>query len=172
LSRSGSSPIQCPWSTTRAAATTAIRAAITNNRTTGHDFEVLVAESLRLVKVTARKIRLSARRNVLPDTVFFTRPHDTQWAFDEHLGRFAEGDEEARLQLTADASRYSRILSALEWQESGLSHHRTILQDHHSFRPGGDERFRRQIWRSLALVLDFTCCARACAPEVSAEKTL
>jgi hypothetical protein len=37
----------------------AIRAAITNHRTTAHDLDVLVAESLRLGKTAVRELRRS-----------------------------------------------------------------------------------------------------------------
>jgi len=44
-------------STTRIAGKTAIRAAVTNHRTTVQDLEVLVAESLRLGKAAEREMR-------------------------------------------------------------------------------------------------------------------
>ena len=47
-------------STTRIAGKTAIRAAITNHRTTTHDLEVLVAESLRLGMAIAREMSRSS----------------------------------------------------------------------------------------------------------------
>ncbi len=46
-------------STTRIAGKTAIRAAITNHRTTTNDLEVLVAESLRIGKAAVREVRQS-----------------------------------------------------------------------------------------------------------------